>query len=156
MTLRDRKTGRRCLLIVSGPGMDNARCSTLADVERVTGPLHSPYRLYLRGMAIGSSVLVSRFRIVKVALEGGRAPRRRPCTFGGCEKDAEALGLCWGHYQQRRAGNPLRPLRVYSPIRRVILSLRVPAEVKKAALADPEGAKAALESFARTKGGVDR
>ena len=156
MGLRDSKTGRRCLLVVSGPGVESARCSTLAGVERVTGPLHSSFHVYLRGMGIGSSVLVSRFRIVKIALGGRQAASGRRCTFDGCENDAEAFGLCWGHYQQRRSGKKLRPLRIYSPIRRVTLSLRVPAEVKKAVLADPEGARALLEDFARIKRDADR
>ena len=157
MGFRERKTGRRCMLVVSGPDTRNARCSTLADVERITGPLHGAYRAYLtKGLEIGSSVLIGRYRIVNVALEDKPAPHGRRCAFGACEKDAEALGLCWGHYQQRRAGKPLRALRVYSPVRRVTLSLRVPAEVKDAVLADPEGARAVLEDFARTKRGADR
>lgn len=150
MKVIERRTGRRCVLIVSGGGVEHTRCSTLEAVERLTGPLRRSYRAYLtKGMAIGSSVLVGPFRIVKAAAV--RASRGRPCTFDGCEKDAEALGLCWGHYQQHRAGKRLRPLRVYSPVRRVTLSLRVPADVKDAVLADPDGARAVLESFSRTK-----
>lgn len=34
----------------------------------------------------------------------------RICSFEGCEKPHEAKGLCSGHYQQVRKGNPLRPL----------------------------------------------
>lgn len=32
------------------------------------------------------------------------------CTFEGCGKPHRGLGLCGGHYQQRKAGKELRPL----------------------------------------------
>lgn len=34
-----------------------------------------------------------------------------PCSFTGCRKPRAALGLCRGHYRQRRNRQELRPLR---------------------------------------------
>lgn len=33
------------------------------------------------------------------------------CSFTGCRKPRAALGLCRGHYRQRRSRQELRPLR---------------------------------------------
>lgn len=35
------------------------------------------------------------------------------CNFEGCGKKHGAKGLCYGHYQQQKAGKALRPLRVH-------------------------------------------
>lgn len=36
------------------------------------------------------------------------------CRFETCEGDAMSLGLCSGHYQQKRRGKELSPLKVYT------------------------------------------
>lgn len=36
--------------------------------------------------------------------------RTRTCNFDGCDNKHYGLGLCSGHYQQRRSGQELRPL----------------------------------------------
>jgi hypothetical protein len=41
---------------------------------------------------------------------------RRPlktCEFPGCKKGLKARGLCQGHYDQQKKGQPLRALRYY-------------------------------------------
>lgn len=38
-----------------------------------------------------------------------KAPK--PCAFGACVRDAYARGYCHAHYQQRRKGQILKPLR---------------------------------------------
>lgn len=35
------------------------------------------------------------------------------CSFGDCERIIAARGLCAAHYQQKRNGRPLAPLRQY-------------------------------------------
>lgn len=35
------------------------------------------------------------------------------CSFDGCSKKHGAKGLCYGHYQQQKAGKALRPLRIH-------------------------------------------
>lgn len=35
------------------------------------------------------------------------------CSFDGCDKKHGAKGLCYGHYQQQKAGKELRPLRIH-------------------------------------------
>lgn len=37
------------------------------------------------------------------------------CHFNECLKEARAVGLCWGHYDQHRSGQALQPLRVRRP-----------------------------------------
>lgn len=37
------------------------------------------------------------------------------CSFDECTNQARKAGLCYGHYQQRRKGQDLRPLRHRSP-----------------------------------------
>lgn len=36
------------------------------------------------------------------------------CSFPNCGKPAKARGYCYGHYRQLRAGEPLRPLRIWT------------------------------------------
>lgn len=36
-----------------------------------------------------------------------------PCSFDGCERNAVSRRLCYSHYRQYRAGDELRPLRLY-------------------------------------------
>lgn len=74
------------------------------------------------------------------------------CTGPGpCRHPARARGLCSGHLAQqaRHPGQPLRPLGRRSESERPVLSLRVEPEIKARALADPEGARAALARWAR-------
>jgi hypothetical protein len=72
------------------------------------------------------------------------------CRGPECERAPHAHGLCPGHLAQERRGQPLRPLEARNP-GRVVLSIRVPAAVKVRALADPDGARAALERWARSR-----
>ena len=39
--------------------------------------------------------------------------KRRPCNFRDCPNEARAKELCWGHYQQLRRGQALKPLKPY-------------------------------------------
>lgn len=54
------------------------------------------------------------------ALKNGGDPGSSPikpqnkewgCSFGGCDKQRSSLGLCVGHYSQKRLGRELEPLR---------------------------------------------
>jgi len=38
------------------------------------------------------------------------------CTFGGCDRQVYAVGLCRPHYIQRRKGNNLTPIRQYNRV----------------------------------------
>ena len=42
-------------------------------------------------------------------------PAIQSCSFPGCMKSRRALGLCPGHYAQRRRGAPLTPLKAIAP-----------------------------------------
>ena len=78
------------------------------------------------------------------------------CTAPDCTRDATAHGLCRSHYQQRRRGHPLTPLRERPADPLVRVSLRVPATVRAAVLADGDGARAALGTWALTQRGPRR
>lgn len=74
------------------------------------------------------------------------------CTGPGpCARPARARGLCSGHLAQkaRHPTRPLEPLGQRGDGSRVVLSLRVDPEIKERALADPDGARAALEAWAK-------
>jgi len=52
--------------------------------------------------------------------QNGLEPVRKKtgCSYEPCEKSAEALGLCMGHYQQQYRGAALTPLRSNQHLRR--------------------------------------
>ena len=55
-------------------------------------------------------------------------PTATLCSFGGCIMPARAKNLCWGHYQQLRRGQALKPLR---PRKKDSLGLRVVSHVRE-------------------------
>jgi hypothetical protein len=80
------------------------------------------------------------------------------CAGPKCHRPAYALDLCRGHYAQwkrREAngedGSTLCPLRDPAAAPRVVLTMRVSPETKAAAAADPEGARAAVERWAKRR-----
>lgn len=42
--------------------------------------------------------------------------RTRTCSFEGCEREQLAKGWCSAHYQQRRSGKELKPVRVHQSL----------------------------------------
>ncbi|MFT3915349.1 MAG: hypothetical protein QM704_14880 [Anaeromyxobacteraceae bacterium] len=75
----------------------------------------------------------------------------RRCTGPGCTRPARALGLCVAHYRQRARGGPLTALRGSPGAAMVMLTVRVPVAVREAARRDPDGARATLDRWAKTR-----
>lgn len=75
----------------------------------------------------------------------------KPCRFPGCERPCYARDLCAPHYQQERAGRPLKPLRgPVSAAGFLRVSLRVSPRLREALGEHPSlKARAILEAWAK-------
>ncbi len=73
-----------------------------------------------------------------------------PCSIEGCNRDPYAKGLCEPHYRRAARGSTsTAPVREPAEPARVVLSLRVPEDVRERAISDPDGARRVLEEWAR-------
>lgn len=71
------------------------------------------------------------------------------CRFSGCDRPVYARRLCRGHYAQTMRGSVLHPLRDPDASARVAVAVRVSPECADRVSDDREGAREALERWAR-------
>ncbi len=91
-----------------------------------------------------------------VIARGGEWADFSPCSAPGCHRRGYAKGLCESHYSrayraEKRGEEPdLSPVRDAPAPAREVLSLRVSPAAKAQAARDPEGARGAVEEWARS------